>query len=315
MGEPENRPDPGICVFGRSDTTPPYRPLVTFMRRPGMCVCWEDSTESRGWAGGLAGVPDNRYLVAVFVPLHDRVLASADRRMQAVVPVTLESYLRSCERADHAAWHDISGQKVIERIRSNCGRILRDFGSRAAPAPTVAPAIRMARNLADLVLPERGMGMDGRTGRPTPPGPSPDRGGRGRAAPSAPGLDVLDVRYAAHGMEVYWSLSWGSMDPRSVRQITLRVDSEGGPITMQDWQDDGLGTFPFRIVGAELEPEGAAAVGIGSDEQGGVLLRLKGDPAPATVRGTLNIRPVSEGARSLRPLLAAGLVESAKENA
>lgn len=317
MGEPENRPDPGMCVFGRSDTTPPYRPLVTFMRRPGMCVCWEDSTESRGWAGGLAGVPDNRYLVAVFVPLHDRVLVPAERRAQAAAPVTLEAYLRSCERADHAAWHDVSGYRVIERIRSNCGRILREFGSRAAPATTVAPAIRMARNLADLVLPERGMGMDGRTGRPTPPGPSPDRGGggRGRAGPSTPALDVLDVRYAAHGMEVHWSLAWGATDPDAVRQIMLRVDSESGPISMQDWQGDGLGTFPFRVVGAGLEPEAEATVGIGSDEQGGVVLRLKGDRAPATVRGTLKIRFAPEAAGILRPLLAAGLAQTAKENA
>jgi len=317
MGEPENRPDPGMCVFGRSDTTPPYRPLVTFMRRPGMCVCWEDSTESRGWAGGLAGVPDNRYFVAVFVPLHDRALAPSDRRVQAAAPVTLEAYLRSCERADHAAWHDVSGYRVIERIRSNCGRILREFGSRAAPATTVAPAIRMARNLADLVLPERGMGMDGRTGRPTPPGPSPDKGGggRGRAGPSTPALDVLDVRYVEHGMEVHWALVWGTMNPQAVRRITLQVDSESGPMAMQDWQADGLGTFPFRVAGAGLEPEAAAIVDIGSEEQGGVVLRLKGDRAPVTVRGTLKIHFAPGAAGTLRPLLMAGLAESVRENA
>jgi hypothetical protein len=84
---------------------------------------------------------------------------------------------------------------------------------------------------------------------------------------------------------------------------------------MKDWQADGLGTFPFRVVGAGLEPEAAATVGIGSDEQGGVVLRMKGDRAPVTVRGTLKIRFAPEAAGTLRPLLAAGLAESVRKNA
>jgi hypothetical protein len=319
MREPDNGPDPGMCVFGRSDTTPPYRPLVTFMRRPGMCVSWDDSTESRGWAGGLPGVPDGRYLIAVFVPQHDRVLVADDRRAQDSVPVTLESYLRSCERADHAAWHDISGLKIVEKIRSNCGRILREIGSGPAPAAAITPAIRMARNLADLVLPERGMGTDGRAGRATPPKPSSGRGGSGRAGSAAPVLAVSDVQYTAHGMQVHWSLGWGSADHSIPRQITVLVDSESGPITAQEWQDGGLGTFPFRVVNAETEQDegsgAGAAVGIESDERGGVLLQRTGQAVIANVRGNLRISLASGAAQTLRPVLAAGLMETARDNA
>jgi hypothetical protein len=317
MGEPDNGPDPGMSVFGRSDSTPPYRPLVTFMRKPGMCICWDDSTESRGWAGGLPGSADGRYLIAVFVPQHDRVLLDT-RRNQGSELVTLESYLRSCERADHAAWHDISGLKVVEKIRSNCGKILRDFGSRPAPDRAGAPAIRMARNLADLVLPERGMGTDGRAGRSTPPKASEDRGRRGRGGSAAPILDVLGVEYTAHGMQINWSLVWGSTDHLIPRSITVRVDSESGPINAQEWQKDGLGLFPFRVVDAELDQDAAAVAGaevhICSDETGGVVLQATGHATDGQVTGKLHIRFISDAGRTLRPVLAAGLMENGKQN-
>lgn len=318
MGEPDNGPDPGTCVFGRSDTTPPFRPLVTFMRRPGMCICWDDSTESRGWAGGLPGAPDGQYLVAIFVPKHDQVLAEGNRRTQGHGPVSLESYLRSCERADHAEWHDISGLKIVEKIRMNCGKHLRDFGSKAAPGVSVTQAIRMARNLADLVLPERGMGTDGRIGKKSPSNSHQGQGRGGRAGLMAPMLEILAVRHGRRGLEVDWSLAWGATDQSMPRQITVRVDSESGPISAQEWRDDGLGTFPFRVIDgslASVPAEGAEPVLIGGDRAGGVLLRLAGHKAVKHVQGTLVLGFASDAARTLRPVLTVGLAQPARASA
>lgn len=318
MGEPDNGPDPGMCVLGRSDVTPPFRPLVTFMRRPGMCVSWEDSTESRGWAGGLPGVPDGRYLIAVFVPRHDQVLAESGRRAAAAAPVSLESYLRSCERADHAAWHDISGLKVVEKIRLNCGKHLREFGGRVAPTAAVAQSIRMARNLADLVLPERGMGTDGRTGRKSPTCSS-GGGGQGRRSSSpAPVLDVLAIRHGKRGMEVDWSLVWGTADRSVPRQITVRVDSESGSVSAQEWREDGLGTFPFRVVDGSLASSPAGdreLVALGGDGAGGALLRPVSGAAVEIVQGTVVVGFATEAARSLRAVLSVGLAVPAKVRA
>lgn len=348
MGYPLNHYDPVTCVYGRSAANAPHRPLVTFMRRPGMSVCWDDSTESRGWAGGFPGAPDGRYLIAVFVPRQDRFLNANGRSARDGGPLSLESYLRGCERADHAAWQDAAGLKVIDRIRAACGRILAGFGSRPQQAPTVGPSIRMARNLADLVLPERGMGTDGRSGRPSPlPPGGPEGGGNGgtgggggsggggsgggggggggtggagrrrRSTPAAPALEVLGVTYTAQGMQVRWSLGWGSTDPHLPRAISLKVDSESGPITPEQWRNDGLGPFPFRVLGAELEPDGsgtAAAVATpASDGSGGVLLRAAGSGAVDTVRGLLRIGIADGGAGALRPLLAAGVADGARE--
>lgn len=333
MVAPLNHYDPATCVYGRFSATPPHRPLVTFMRRPGMAVCWDDSTESRGWAGGFLGAPDGRYLVAVFVPRQDRFLAVLGRRARDDTPVSLESYLRSCERADHAAWQDVAGLKIVDRIRAACGRILARFGSRPQPVAAVAPSIRMARNLADLVLPERGMGTDGRTGRPSPlSGGGGGAGGGGggtsgegtgggghrrRSASASPALELLDLAYTAQGMQVRWLLGWGSMAPDVARTISLKVDSESGPITLEQWRSDGLGPFPFRVLGIELEPNcggaAGAAVIVSSNANGDVLLRAAENGPVDTVRGVLLIGITDGGAGTLRPLLAAALAGSVQE--
>jgi len=318
MGAPENGPDPGTCVLGRPDAMPPYRPLVTFMRKPGMSISWEDSTESRGWAGGLPGVPDGRYLIAVFVPTHDQILAESGRRTSGFAPVSLESYLRSCERADHATWHDINGLKIVEKIRLNCGKHLREFGSRPTPVVVVSHSIRMARNLADLVLPERGMGTDGRAGKRSAVGSSVSGGQRGRSGLSAPALDVLAIRHVKGGIEVDWSLAWGTADMSVPRQITIGVDSESGPVNAHEWQENGLGVFPFRIIEGTLErSEGGTqySVLLGPDRAGGALLRPVGGAPLADVRGTILVGYATDTGKSLRAVLTAGLALPSKANA
>ena len=320
MGAPDNHHDPGTCVFGRPDAIPPYRPLVTFMRRPGMCVCWDDSTDSRGWAGGLPGIADGRFMVAVFVPRQERVLADDQRRTRNERPVSLESYLRSCERADHAAWHDVAGLKIVEKIRTNCGRFLREFGTRRPAATDVAPSIRLARNLADLVLPARGMGTDGRTGRPSPPR-RPDPGGSGggggghrRQAPATPALDLLEVTYALQEMQILWSLDWGAAPHSIPRKISLGVDSESGSISLQQWRDDGLGPFPFGVLEAGIDPGSddglGARVRITRNGDGEVLLHSVGNDPVDSVAGVLRIGLAAGNAVTLRPVLMAGLVDA-----
>lgn len=323
MGAPFNHPDPAMCVFGRSDAKPPYHPLVTFMRRPGMCVSWNDSTDTRGWAGGMPGVANGRFLVAVFVPRQERMLADAGRRGRDDTPASLESYLRGCERADHAEWHDAAGMRVVEKIRSNCGNILREFGSPPPANAAVAHSIRMARNLADLVLPQRGLGTDGRSGRPSLGRPGKSGGGAGggggRGAAIQPVLEVLGVDYTGQGMQVRWTLEWGSADPSLGRKISVKIDSESGPISMRQWLDDGLGKFPFTVTGAAVlddeDNASSASVECDTDCEDGLILRAFGDAPAEALAGVLLIGVRSGDTGALRPSLSASLLESVEENA
>ncbi len=322
MGPPFNQYDPAMCVFGRPGEKPPYHPLVTFMRRPGMCISWEDSTDNRGWAGGMPGVSDNSYMVALFIPRQERKLASAGRRERDHSAITLESYLRGCERADHAAWHDAAGLRIVEKIRLNCGRILREFGTRPSTHAPVAHSIRMARNLADLVLPERGMGADGRSGLPsrTRSGGGRAGGSGGRRGTSAvPILELKDVEFTADGLSVRWSLEWGSADMSAPRKICIRIDSESGPISLQQWLDDGLGKFPFHVASAAVQfvdqAPGAAKIVLDIDCDDGVKLRNPEGCNVDTLAGVLMIKLSGGELGALRPVLSATIIEPAGQNA
>ena len=307
MGAPNNQPSPGTCIFGRMDTSPPYRPIVTYVRKPGMNICWDDSTESRGWSGGLPSAATGGHLIAVFVPLHDQVLVKRKLLPVAVGrALTLEAYLRSCERSDHTEWIDKSGVRIVERIRTNTGRALKDFGGKSVPVSDVKPAVRLARNLADLVMPKRGFGQDGRSGRPAQQN-RPRTGGHPRA--SNPTLYIEHIEHSGGSIVVYWSLVWGDANPSSVRVIDLRVDSEAGTITGNQWTDDALGDFPFRIGDCRIESRGAVTKLVAHSY---VRIQATATQPPASVTGHLRIHIAAPSGSTLCPALHVSLAETAE---
>ncbi|MDY7581295.1 hypothetical protein [Pseudomonas sp. CCI3.1] len=306
MGAPDNEPSPATCIFGRMDTSPPYSPIVTYVRKPGMNICWNDGTESRGWSGGLVSATGEGHLIAVFVPHHEQVLVK--RKLLPVAEgrsLTLEAYLRSCERSDHTEWVDKNGVRIVDKIRTNTGRALKDFGGKPAPASNVKPAVRMARNLADLVMPKRGFGQDGRSGRPAKQN-RPRAEGLPRT--SNPTLYIERIEHISGSILVHWSLAWGAANPTSSRVIDLRVDSETGSITNGDWAYD-LGDFPFRIGNCMVESQGVA-VKVTVDN----LIQIQATAAvpPSSVTGQLRIDIVTSSGGTLRPALHASLMKTAE---
>lgn len=311
MNAPNNHPDPYFCLFGRTAGAAPFSPIVTFIRRPGMSICWDCSTDSRSWSGGLSGPADGRYLIALFIPAQGQLLSdeigTALRRQNA----SLEYYLRSCERADHHQWSDITGQTIVTRIRNNAGKHVREFGSTPVRQAAVAPAVRMSRNLADLLMPQRGAGDDGRNGRNSP-GRRDGSGGKGgggrRSAAAQPAFDISAIEYLADSVQVKWELGWGVQTPAGPREIVIEVSSEAGPIGAREWIEGGLGAFPFSIAELTLEPGKFGAMLVTCTAVGGtsVLLAPKATlPLGGIVRGMLKIMISSSSSRMLLPLLKA----------
>lgn len=304
MDAPDNVPSPEMCIFSRSDSSAPHRPIVTFMRSPGMNICWDDSIDSRGWAGGFSGFTDGRYVIALFLPDSARDLLPSEARGLRSKVQTLEGYLRSCERADHAAWVDVSGGRIVEKIRAQCGRALREFGVPAQPSATVKPSMRMSRKLAELVLPSRGFGGDGRFGKAAPRA-SIGQGSRGYAIPS-PELEIMDVRYTASGIVMKWCLRWGLLQPSIPREITVSVDSEAGPITFDTWSESGLGAFPFQMKSPRIS---SATPSVKSTEMAdGTGVRLSVGAASVQpglmLEGELHVMLTESGGKLLRPVIS-----------
>ncbi|MCK3823886.1 hypothetical protein [Pseudomonas sp. W2Aug9] len=303
MDAPDNAPSPETCIFSKTDSSAPHRPIVTFMRSPGMNICWDDSIDSRGWAGGFAGFADGRYVVALFLPDSDQELLPSKARGLRSTIQNLEGYLRSCERADHAAWIDVNGGRVVEKIRAQCGRAMKDFGIPPQPSVTVKPLMRMSRKLAELVLPSRGFGGDGRFGK-VPPRVAIGHGAR-RGAVLSPELEIMEVRYATSAIVMKWCLRWGMVQPSIPREITVSVDSEAGPITFDTWVDSGLGAFPFRLESPRISSAASSVKSMVVADGTGVRLTVStASVQPGLMlEGELHVRMTESGGKLLRPVI------------
>lgn len=304
MDAPDNIVSPETCIFSRLDSGVPHRPIVTYMRSPGMNICWDDSIDSRGWSGGFAGFTDGRYVIALFLPDPGQVLLPSHARGLRSSVQNLEGYLRSCERADHAAWVDVSGGRVVEKIRAQCGRALKTFGVPPQPSATVKPLIRMSRKLAELVLPSRGFGGDGRFGKAAPRAAIKQES-RGSAILS-PELEIIEVRHEASAIFMRWYLRWGMVQPNMPREITVSVDSEAGPITFDKWIESGLGAFPFTLepprISSEISSVKSNEVAGGSGVK--IMIGAASVQPGLILEGELNVIMAESGGKLLRPVIS-----------
>lgn len=310
MDAPDNAHSPETCIFSKIDSGAPHRPIVTFMRSPGMNICWDDSIDSRGWAGGFTGFSDGRYVVALFLPDSEQELLPSEARGLRSTIQSLEGYLRSCERADHATWVDINGGRVVEKIRAQCGRALKEFGVPPQPSVTVKPLMRMSRKLAELVLPSRGFGGDGRFGKAAPRA-TIGQGSRGHTVLS-PELEIMEIRYVASVIVMKWCLRWGMVQPSMPREVTVSVDSEAGPITFETWVESGLGVFPFRLESPRIS---SATPSVKSMEvANGTGVRLTVGTASVQLglmlEGELHVRIIESGGKLLRPVIGVRILDT-----
>ncbi|MDR8364892.1 hypothetical protein [Pseudomonas sp. JL3] len=303
MDAPDNVASPETCIFSKADSGAPHRPIVTFMRSPGMNICWDDNIDSRGWAGGFTGFADGRYVMALFLPDSGQELLPSQARGLRSTIQNLEGYLRSCERADHTAWIDVNGGRVVEKIRAQCGRALKEFGVPPQPSVTVKPLMRMSRKLAELVLPSRGFGGDGRFGKAAPRA-AIGQGARGGAVLS-PELEIMEVRHAASAIVMKWCLRWGMVLPNIPREITVSVDSEAGPITFDTWVESGLGAFPFRLESPRISSATLSVKSMEVADGAGVRLTIgTASVQPGLMlEGELHVRMTESGGKLLRPVI------------
>lgn len=309
MTAPDNAPDPYRSILNPQEQPQRSRPLVAFMRGPGMVIRWDNSADPKGWGGGALVDAGDSFLVGLFVPEKNRELKQAIRDKLRSADHTLEAYLRACERADHHQWVDHAGLTIVSRIRSKVGNAIVAFNAPIAARPQ-GISLRAARNLADRLLPA-GFGQDGRI-PPAPPGmpePGDPHQRRQGGQHKLPDLEVTDVQYGKGEMRVCWQLYWGK--GQASRQIVLSVDSESRKISYKKWVEEGLGPFPLRIGSATVTGPFSPYITIGLEVDGLLLVLKQGWSGidGATVHGELAVRMPESLAGNLRPVLHAAVLE------
>lgn len=125
------------------DDTGENLPIVTFVRKPGMAVCYRNDSK---WVGNVS-IDNNEFVIGVFV-------LNSENTFSKYPELTLEEYIRKGEKADHFDWfdHPISNENHTKRIvdhiaKSVVAELKNNFAPKEPETKTISDNVRWQNKL------------------------------------------------------------------------------------------------------------------------------------------------------------------------
>lgn len=253
MTPPHNNLSPWMQIFGRDLEGDSNPAIICFTRKPGMIVNYESVGK---WVDGIPKTPKDQFVIGLFVANSANRLKDEFKK-QGIQELTLEEYIRGCEKADHASWQDWFPNKrnprIIEKIQH---QVVRTIEKQIRNVQTDIPPQRhewLGRILAEALLPPEGFGNLGHI-------QSTIRGdGQNRMvhAGTNPVLYQISKPVFAQGhVKIDFQLVSGKVS--GLMNLKLRALTENNYIDSNTWEgaERGTGTFfPSEIVFFKLQSE------------------------------------------------------------
>ncbi len=224
-------------------------PVVMFTRKPGMIVGYDYSGP---WTSRIPRTDENEYIIGLFVANSGNTFKDL-KDSETGKSITVEEYLRQCEKADHAVWADKSidgnNTKLVLRMQNGVNnKIAAVYGKQDVVAkPKKIPGLGQA--LARFLLPSKGFGNESTD--PTPPhrvGQS--KGNKRKALLSLEG----DPVYNADTFTTKFMLTLYI----PCCNVNLQVMTDYSRISAEAWEEETGKAFPFsleEIIITEIKPE------------------------------------------------------------
>ena len=265
---------------GDADDVPP---IVAFCRKAGMVINYDTDG---AWTARVPHTHKGEYLVAFFV-------LNSDIELSGTNHMTLDSYIRGAELADHMNWYDrpLGGRPctIVSRMQKNAAKKLLEYTKPKENDNELKSDSRLQKKLGELLLPPTGFGKAPKNGAGN------NNGGKGHASGKhGPDMSPVSVHYSYDNTLL---LSWSVVLNRYVKNITQELSvrtATGAVIHAQEWESDdkGIGTkFPFVIEGVKV---------ICKDEElNCTLLSSEGGIPYAFTIDTSGLRPTSRKKKEL----------------
>ncbi len=226
-------------------------PIIMYTRKPGMIVGYDYNGP---WTSRIPRTADDEYIIGLFIAnsantfkeLKDR---DNDRSL------TVEEYLRQCEKADHAVWADKSidgnNTKLIVRMQNGVNNKIAAEFKDTSPKTEIKRNLGLGHALAKFLLPTKGFGLEATDPAKPPVRPDPSRvSGKKKAV-----LNVLgDPIYCADSFTIEFEL----VQNISCCEINLQIVTDYNRIGATSWREDTGKNFPFSLEEiniTEIKPE------------------------------------------------------------
>lgn len=237
MEVPHNKPEPTVyfnCEFTENSTN---RPLIFFVRKPGMIVSYENIS---AWTAGIPSTNRNEYIFGIFVLNSPNPFKIDDRPVD-----NLEEYVRKSEMADHTSWNDWTDShfnpRIISKIQKSVTKVIGNQYAKDDAAHQPKENSELSRFLGDLILPPDGFGK-GANHIPKKPG-----GGSTSRKKFSFSVVSSGIKYHADSMIVPMELRTASNNAIRHTAFEVQIASESGKISVIKWENELRLAAPFSI--------------------------------------------------------------------
>lgn len=210
--------------------------ILMYTREPGMVI---DYMTSGDWVSGIPNEDsDDHYLLAFFVPGTEKKMKNASHILSKFRGERLGKYLKSCEVSDHMAWKDRDGMWLVERLKANVQRAVKEVVSPQPPAVGADDNCKLAVSLGRTLL--SNLSKKGGPGPKTPPG---EPGGK----------LYKDFIFKINGTRFLPSgemaIAFEASIPSSLKTfiISINVEAENSWLSPEKWERSIGITFPFAF--------------------------------------------------------------------
>lgn len=235
MDIPNRELSPTKLLNLEQDSSGLNKPIVAFVRKPGMVVAYETIGE---WVNKIPLTPPDKYIMAIFV------LNSANKIKKN--GIMLEEYVRKSELADHTSWQDYSVEnekfRIIAAIQNGVSRIVSNKFLDVKETSVDTKKSAFALRLGDLFLPPLGFGR--RPGDDSGSDPD-DPPKQGKSNGISLEIDSSHIKYLKNQMILNMRVI--ASKPHNGACIELFVDTENKCISASDWELDLGLDMPFSI--------------------------------------------------------------------
>lgn len=217
------------------------RPIVAYVRSPGMFLTFEDS-----FFDNLPETDSESYLMAVFRLNPDE---KTTVNLKNGKELSLEQYVRSTERSNHKEWRDISSSsdKFVYNFMSQIKKKLSDQLKSGESTKVSGRRATDGRFVAERLFPD-GSYIHSMRDKTNPPKGGGGSGGGGRGGKKHPDVYPTDISEKQIPEGVLKILSIQFVDVRIARIRLGAFYSEKETVYREKWESDIGSDFPMSIL-------------------------------------------------------------------